>query len=285
MTPANGRSKPRSYNRERALVFIFLCAINISIVSCASEPKTPKAPPVPREFTPQEFNLNQIRAYLDFNYSRIQSLKTDVNIRFADIDESAVSSNAVLAYKYPHRLYLRGYSKYIPKIFLLVVRGERFWLHIPKDNVVITSTKDKLMRPANINLEINGFDILSALIPQPLGNADSDEKTRKDNLYVINDYKKETGDAWLVRTLWMDTASLDIVREHYFTREHIRYLQIERGGFREMRGWRLPEFLTIERPLEQKSVVITLFDTEINTPLDEELFNFTPPPGAEVEEF
>jgi len=281
-TTISSRYTPWAFSGCR---FIGLAILSLILVSCASEPKTPKAPPVPRELSPQEFNLSQIRAYLDWGHTRIQSLKTDVNIRFADIDESAVASNAVLAYKYPHRLYLRGYSKYIPKIFLLVVRSERFWLHIPKDNVVITSTKDKLMRPTNVDLEINGFDILSALIPQPLGNVDSDEKTRKDNSYVINDYKKENENTWLVRTLWMDAASLDIVREDHFTREHILYLRIERSGFRDIRGWRVPEFITIERPLEQKSVVITLFDTEINTPLEEELFNFTPPPEAKVEEF
>lgn len=282
-TTISSRVNPSAFYGCR---FVGLVIIGLTLVSCASsQPKTPKAPPIPREFTPQEFNLSQTRAYLDWNHNRIQSLKTEINIRFADIDESAVASNAVLAYKYPHRLYLRGYSKYIPKVFLLVVRGERFWLHIPKDGAVITSTKDKLMRPADIDLEINGFDILSALIPQPLGNVDSQEKIKKDNLYVINDYKKEAENTWLVRTLWMDPSTLDVVREDHFTREHVLYLRIERSGFREIRGWRLPEFLTIERPLEQKSVVITLFDVEINTPLDEELFNFTPPTDAKIEEF
>ncbi|MBI4431229.1 MAG: hypothetical protein HY587_05920 [Candidatus Omnitrophica bacterium] len=261
---------------------LLICTLN---ASCASEPKTPKAPPAPHEFTPQGFSLDHLRAYFDFQHARIQTLQSDINIRFADIDESAVASNAVLAYKYPDRLYIRGLSKYIPKVFLLVVRGKRFWLHIPRDNIVVTGNKEKLMRPTHIDLEINGFDILTALIVQPLGNIDSHEKTKQDGMYLINDYTKEGEMEWRLRSLWMDAGALDVTREEHFTRENIRYLQIERGGFYELRGWRLAKFLTIERPLEQKSAVITFFDTKINIALDDELFNFTPPPGAKVEEF
>jgi len=257
------------------------------LAGCATGPRMPLAPTPPTEYLPENFIVDRLGAYVGYRHNLIQTLRADVNIRFADFQGETVSSmNAILAYRAPDHLYVRGYTRFIPQLFLLIVRGNRFWFYVPKDGVLFTGTEADLRTSEEIDLELDGFDILSALVSRPLRSLYRYDKTRQNGFYMVNDYVKDTAKdtTSLARKIWVNTETLDIERELIYSDTGLQRLEIERSEFYVDHGWRLPKFLTLIYPSEQKSTVIMFWDQRVNVPVDETIFDFTPPAGIRIEE-
>lgn len=241
---------------------------------------------MPDELTPAHFDLSRVGQLLTYQYAALQTLNAQVNIRFANENPSlSTETDAVLAYRSPGRLYLRAYNRYIPQLFLLVVNGDRFWFYVPGESLVVTGTRDDLTHARTFDLEVNGFDLLNGLLSKPLATGSTKEKGREKNYFAVNDYTSESADqpSLLKRQIWIRTDTLDVEREWHYTEEGVRYLEIERSQFYDLKGWRLPKFVTLMRPRDQKTLVLMFWDTQVNVPVKDSLFTFEPPAGVRVE--
>jgi hypothetical protein len=178
----------------------------------------------------------------------------------------------------PPGLYLKGTHRLVPTVFTLVSDGRRFWLHVPRDNVLYTGPVPHAAPVAHGDVQLEARDLLRALFVEPL-EGDALEVAEEPAAYVVSASRAGR----LRRRVWIDRRGLTVAREAFFDERGAEELVVERGLHREVAGRRYPGRIRLLAPASGAEAVLEFDRLDVNpADLAADAFGPIAPPGARV---
>ncbi len=96
--------------------------------------------------------------------------------------------------------------------------------------------------------------------------------------------RQEQGELRLVRNIYFDRYSLDIVRQKTFNSTGGTVSETKYGDWKQYDSISFPSSITIRRPLDGYEVTLNVVDMRMNpTDLTPDRFVLAQPPGAQVQ--
>ncbi len=227
----------------------------------------------------------ELAGRIDADAGAVASLKGTLAVAFEErAGSGARSFGAVLAARSPTAadapgLYLKAYRSLLPTLFTLVSDGRRFWLHVPRDNVVYTGPIARRGAAEVRGVRLEARDLFRALFLQPLGGAATLEVAEEPSAYVVS--ARRAGR--LERRLWIERRRLTVVRETYFDADGREEVSIERERWVAASGRRFPERLRLRDAATGAALTLEFEKLAVN-PADLRADAFVPrtPAGARV---
>lgn len=191
-------------------------------------------------------------------------------------------SGMLIALKRPDSgLYLKGYKRLIPTFFTLVSDGDRFWFHIPRDDVVYTGPVDfAWSRDDSLELYLNARDLFRALFVGRVESSSTWDVKDEGEYYVITVFDSDR----VARTIQVEKQGFNVVHETYYN-EGIAQIEIHREKFADLNGRIYPSSLVLRDLVSGSSVMLDFTAITLN-PVDvpDEAFEFRIPDDVEVKE-
>jgi hypothetical protein len=178
-------------------------------------------------------------------------------------------------------LYVKGYRSVVPTLFTLVSDGRRFWLHVPRDNVVYTGPIARRRGAAgDREVPLDARDLFRALFVEPLGPGEVLEVEEEPSAYAVSARR----DGRVRRRLWLERRRLTIAREVFYDPSGSEELSIERERYVDAGGRLYPARITL-RDGSSGSAVVLEFERVTLDPADLGSDAFRPrlPPDARTE--
>jgi hypothetical protein len=258
-------------------------AISMAVAACAGPRPPPPGDPV-AAYPMLTLSPGDLVRELTARSAAVRSLKGKLAL---DVLRSATderrSCRAALAAQSPVTtgagLYVKGTHGLVPTLFTLVSDGERFWLHVPRSNVLYTGPVVLGHSGEHPDVMLDPRDLFRSLFVEPLGPG-VDVVEEPGGLWVVT----ETAGGKVRRRLWIERRGLTVQREVYFDGGGAEELVVERSRFRDLAGTLYPARITLREPATGAEAVLD-FETLTLNPQDLAPGTFKPlvPPGARVE--
>jgi hypothetical protein len=178
-------------------------------------------------------------------------------------------------------IYLKGYRRLVPTFFTLVSDGREFWLHLPRDDKVITGPVDLPRDEAGTGgLSLSPLDLTRALFYDALDSPGDAEIVAEDEHYVLTQLE-----GWRPRRqLRIERRQLTVSVETYYDEEGRAELEIRRGGFARVATKLFPTQITILDPLSGAAIFLNFTKLDLDpASIPTAAFRFEPPEGVAVE--
>lgn len=167
--------------------------------------------------------------------------------------------------------------------------GQNFRLYLPSQNLFLEGL-NRLVKPSPKRFEnLRPEALLDALLirpPDPPTERAVIENWAENGTasYIVHVVRRESpgGQLWLVRNVWFDRSTLEIVRQQTFDEKgdvvtDARYSTWERQG-----GVVFPKRIVITRPRDEYELSISFEKLLFNQPIALEKFELLPPAGVKV---
>lgn len=184
------------------------------------------------------------------------------------------------------------------RAFDMVSDGKTFKLSIPPLNKFITGPADEPAEPSKNTLQNLRphvfFDslLLHEIRPDEIvvleqGTQVVQDSRNKKKTWQIPDYVvdviERSGDWWrLERRITFDRTELRPHQQMIYDQSGALATQATYDNFSDFSGVNFPSQITINRPKEEYTIVLTIEKLEINKALTEEQFTLAQPPGVQV---
>lgn len=200
--------------------------------------------------------------------------------------QGARECQGLLAFEKPGHIYLKGYRPLIPTFFTLVAKDGNFWVHIPKENRVLTGKVTDLNESDNLQMGIRPDDLERSLNIHPLPTSTNYliEMREAPTQYLLFIFRTDGGTGkFLERQVWIERFFLNVEREVYYNAYGIAEVDITRKEYTNEGSVYFPQEITIFRPDLGSMLFLKVNKLTINPELKPELFEFKMPDGATVE--
>jgi outer membrane lipoprotein-sorting protein len=250
--------------------------------------------------------LPQMVERINSDAKKIESLSATVEIatsiggakkgQVTDIQEV----KGYILVKDPDMLHVIGLLPVVhTRAFDMVSDGKIFKLSIPPLNKFITGPADEPAQPSKNTLENLRphvfFDslLLHEIRPDEIvvleqGTEVVQDSRNKKKTWQIPDYVvdviEKDGEWWrLERKITFDRTGLRPHQQMIYDRTGAIATQATYDNFTDFGGMNYPSRITIDRPREEYSILLTIEKLEINKPLTADQFTLPQPPGAQVQ--
>jgi hypothetical protein len=258
-------------------------AITLAVAACAA-PRPPPDDPLAgrplRTLSPEELvaelgaqalAVRGVKGRLTLDFQATDGAERR-SCRAALVARSAASGDSA-------GLYLTGMHRLAPTVFTLVSDGERFWLHVPRDNVLYTGPVARRRGAVgDRDVRLDARDLLRALFVEPLA-ADAVDVVEEPSAYVVSASRAGA----LRRRLWIERRGLTVQREVFLDDGGAEELVVERGRYRADGGVLYPARIRLREPATGAEAVLEFEALTVN-PADLAADAFRPiaPPDARV---
>ncbi len=176
-------------------------------------------------------------------------------------------------------LYLQGYRALAPALFELVSDGRRFWLHVPRDDVVYTGPVARRGSVDVRGVRLDARDLFRALFLAPVAEAGALEIAEEPSAYVVTIRREGRPE----RRLWIERRRLTVAREAFYGRDGREEVSIERDRWADTGGHPYPAWLRVRDAATGAALTLEFRELEVN-PADLRAGAFSPrtPAGARV---
>jgi hypothetical protein len=230
--------------------------------------------------------LAELIARIDADAAAISGLKGALAVAYEEgAGRGARSCSAVLAARSPRAsgepagLYLKGYRSLAPTLFTLVSDGGRFWLHVPRDNVVYTGPVAHRGAAEVHGIRLEARDLFRALFLEPVGAAGALDVVEEPSAYVVTIVRGGR----LERRLWIERRRFTVRREAFYDGAGREEVRIERERWADAGGRPYPRRLRLLDAATGASVTLDLERISLNpTDLRADAFRPPAPAGARV---
>src|SRR5437764_4793478 len=206
---------------------------------------------------------------------------------------------AYILEKDPDMLYVIGlFPIVLSRAFDMVSDGKNFKLSIPPMNKFIEGPAQDSPQPSTNTLEnLRPHVFFDSLLLHEIGASDiavleqgtdvvQDTSNKKKSWelpdYIVNVIAHD-GDTWrLQRKITFSRIDLKPHRQMIYDRNGAIATEAVYDNFADFQGVNFPSQITINRPKEEYSIVITIEKIEVNKPLTDDQFALAQPPGAQV---
>ena len=249
---------------------------------CETAPPRKTLPPL----RIQTATLEELTAKINASSEAMKTLKTTLSIRVREKEMDGVREcQGLLAYEKPSNLYLKGYRPLIPTFFTLVSKNGEFWVHVPKENRVLTGRVSDLNESDNLQMGIRPDDLLRTLNihPIPASTTHVVEIQEASAQYILSVFRTDGTDKFLERQIWIERYFLNVEREIYYNAYGVVEVDISRKDYVNEGPVYFPQEMVIFRPDRGTSLFLRANKLLINPELKQDLFEFQMPGGATVE--
>jgi outer membrane lipoprotein-sorting protein len=256
--------------------------------------------------TLKEATLEQLVEAINQNAARLNSFKATV-----DIDTTVLERKKGELKDYPQVrgiVLLRKPEMLRMVLFVPVVRntmfdmvsnGKTFELSVPSQNKFVVGSSKKTGKPSDKPLEnLRPQHIFEALQLQPVDEAAGEIAILDNGLEIVKDPKKHKDveqQDYEVLIIARDAAGAYLSRKVIFSRvdllphEQLIYDRKSRlitraryENFTDHDGIMFPEVISIERPIEDYSITMSVVNLKVNAPLTDEQFVLSQPAGSKL---
>ena len=240
--------------------------------------------------------LDQLDEVLKLRYEALETLNATVSLEPAVL---SASTGEIAEYKDVRGFILLRKPALIRVIGLYpVVRGtafdmasdgESFRLYLPGRNLFLEGL-NRLAKPSPKKLEnLRPQALLDALLirpPDPPTERAVIENWSENGVanYILHIVRRESpgGQLWLMRNVWFDRSTLEVVRQQTFDEKgdvvtDARYATWERQG-----GVVFPRRIVITRPKDEYELTISFEKLLFNQTIALDKFELSPPAGVKV---
>jgi outer membrane lipoprotein-sorting protein len=184
------------------------------------------------------------------------------------------------------------------RAFDMVSDGKMFKLYIPITNKWIEGPADEPATPSKNTLEnLRPHVFFDSLLLHEIREDEiavleqstqvvQDQNNKKKSWevpdYVLNVIRRDK-DSWrLERKIVFDRIDLKPHRQMIYDTQGAVATEATYENFADFSGINFPSVITINRPKEEYSIRLTIEKLQINTPISDDQFVLTPPPGVQV---
>jgi len=294
---------PARLPTARRLAALAALMLPLLLAGCSLFPTTrklpvPKAPSLEQSITPEQLvdRMNQ-------RWAAINTLFAKVEIRASKVETSRAmatdypSVEGVILMRKPDSLRVVGLTFGV-KVFDMASTGECFTLSIPHYDEVMKGCGPSKIKSANTweNLRPNFFFdamLVRGLPPEDEYYVTADSVTVEDaarkHLYTVPEYK-----LYIVHRM-PNSQQLKAMRVVSFHRDDLQpyqqdiyddkgnlETQVTYAGYQDFEGSKYPSTVTIERPLEEVTIVLSVERVKENQPLADDQFVVEIPESSKI---
>ena len=256
--------------------------------------------------TLKEATLEELVASINTSAERLNSFKATV-----DIDTSVTERKKGDVKDYPQ---VRGYVLLrkpemlrmvllVPVVrntmFDMVSNGNTFELSVPSQNKFVVGSSKKTGKPSEKPLEnLRPQHIFDALHLRPVDKAAGEIAVLDNGLEIVKDPKKhkdvqqpdyevlviarDAAGAYLSRKIIFSRTDLLPHEQLIYDRQNRLITHARYENFTDHAGIMFPEIISIERPIEEYSITMSVVSVKVNEPLTDEQFVLNQPPGSKL---
>jgi hypothetical protein len=173
-------------------------------------------------------------------------------------------------------------------IFDMVSVGREFRVSIPSKNRFIEGDNDAPANSANKLENLRPTAFLASMLIEPPDPKDllvlEDDTDETKAVYILLLLRQENGALRLVRNIYFDRYSLDIVRQKTFTANGGVLSETKYADWKPYEGASFPSSITIRRPLDGYEVVLNVVEMHMNPgTVTPDKFVLAQPPGSQLQ--
>jgi hypothetical protein len=295
--------KPACRPTTRRLAALVALMLPLLLAGCSLLPTTrklpvPKAPSLEQSITPEQLvdRMNQ-------RWAAINTLFAKVEIRASKVETNRAmatdypSVEGVILMRKPDSLRVVGLTFGV-KVFDMASTGECFSLSIPHYDEVMKGCGPSKIKSANTweNLRPNFFFdamLVRGLEPNDLYSVVADSETIEDaarkHLFTVPEYvlsisrsKPGTQQLQPVRVVTFKRDTLLPYQQDLYDSQGNLETQVTYGTYQDFEGSKYPSTVTIKRPLEEVTIVLTVESVKENQPLADDQFVVQIPEGSKI---
>ncbi len=174
-------------------------------------------------------------------------------------------------------------------IFDMASVGREFRVSIPSKDRFIIGDNDSPPSSTNKleNLRPSAF-LTSLLIEPPDPKSEmtllEDDTDENKSVYILFIVHQEAGQLRLLRNIYFDRHTLEIVRQKTFTPTGATVSETKYGDWKPYESLSFPSSITIRRPIDGYEVTLNVIEMRMNpTDLTADRFVLPQPPGSQVQ--
>jgi hypothetical protein len=249
--------------------------------------------------------LEQLLETNNINAEKLKTLKATVDIDSSVLEQKKgkVTDNPQIAgyilVRKPEMLRMIGLVPVVHNhMFDMVSNGSNFSLALPpQSKFFVGSTRQPAKPSPNPLYNMRPQHIADALLLKPI-DPEREIVVLENTTEVVKDpktHKDAEQDAYAVLVIDKDEFGHFLSRRIVFSRTdllpHEQFLYNRQGqlvtyaryeNFIDKDGIKLPEMVSIQRPIEGYSLVLNIVKLDVNIPLTDEQFVLTQPPGSQL---
>jgi hypothetical protein len=273
-------------------VVLIVCVLSFS--ACAVQRRENLTPvqvvPVLQNATLDEL-LAEAKAYEDAFQTMQATVELQPSVSIAEKSEIIHYRDvrAFLLIRKPTFLRMIGqYPVLRGTAFDLAADGQKFLLHVPSKNRLITGENEGGGRSKSARENLRPQHILDVLLwrgPDPEREQAVLEVVNEGlrSYYVVLVLRSGSGTKQgLSRKLWFDRENLSMTRLQIFEEGGVLATDARYSSYADFQGNEFPSRVVINRPLDNYGLILTITKLEFDLQLDDEKFQMSPPPGAEI---
>jgi outer membrane lipoprotein-sorting protein len=290
--------------RKAFLIFLLVAFAVLCISGCGfrtSHPVKMRASTA----TLRQATLEQLLETNNTNAEKLKTLKATVDIDSSVLvpkKEKMTDNPQIAGYillRKPEMLRMIGLVPVVHNhMFDMVSNGSNFSLALPpQSKFFVGSTRQPSKPSPNPLYNMRPQHISDALLLKPI-DPEREIVVLENTTEVVKDpktHKDAEQDAYAVLVIDKDDLGHFLSRRIIFSRTdllpHEQFLYNRQGqlvtyahyeNFTEKDGIKLPEMVSIQRPIEGYSLVLNMVKLDVNIPLTDEQFVLTQPPGSQL---
>ncbi|MGH9327737.1 MAG: hypothetical protein ACRD2B_13790 [Terriglobia bacterium] len=173
-------------------------------------------------------------------------------------------------------------------IFDMASNGERFSLYIPSQDKFYTGSASLPENSKNVLENLRPQHIVSALLLRPIDPATECYFPQQIEEGAVQDYvitvllDCAAGQVNLKRRIWFDRSDLEISRLELYGSEGSLLEDVHYAAYKDFDGVHYPTSITINRPVEDYSLVVRILTAKFNQPVPVSKFNLRKPASAQL---
>jgi hypothetical protein len=295
--------RPACRPTSRRLAALTALMLPLLLAGCSLFPTTrklpvPKAPSLEQSLTPEQLvdRMNQRWGAINTLFAKVEIRASKVELNRAMATDYPSVEGVILMRK-PDSLRVVGLTFGV-KVFDMASTGECFSLSIPHYDEVMKGCGPSKIKSANTweNLRPNFFFdamLVRGLDPDDLYSVVRDSETVEDaarkHLFTVPEYvlsisRRKPGTQQLqpVRVVTFKRDTLLPYQQDLYDSQGNLETQVTYGTYQDFEGSKYPSTVTIKRPLEEVTIVLTVESVKENQPLADDQFVVQIPEGSKI---
>jgi outer membrane lipoprotein-sorting protein len=293
------------FHRRKAFILYWLAIVAVLLISGCGFRTSHPVKLRTSTATLRSATLEQLLATNNSDAEKLKSLKATVDIDSSVLQQKKdkVTDNPQIAgyilLRKPEMMRMIGLVPVVhTHMFDMVSNGSNFSLALPPQSKFFVGSNRQPAKPSpNPLYNMRPQHIADALLLKPI-DPDKEIVVLENTTEIVKDpktHKDAEQDAYAVLVIDKDEFGHYLSRRIVFSRTdllpHEQFLYNRQGqlvtyaryeNFTDKEGIKLPEMVSIQRPIEGYSLVLNMVKLDVNVPLTDDQFVLTQPPGSQL---
>ncbi len=231
---------------------------------------------------PRNLSLQQIRDTLVSNNSKLTTFRANADLTLTMPDSKGpIRCTGLIVYQSPRSFRTIG-SKFATTLFDMSSDGNKFWLHIPPENMVYTGASNTFHRIEALGINIFPGDMAGLFNYREILEGKKSTMEIWPAYWLMHMLEADKEDVNLTGNLLVDRINAEVFRCELFNSDGSVRLQAVFTNYTTQNECRIPQRIDVRWPSYKTTLSITFSHIVVNGALDPELFTLSIPKDAQV---